>query len=34
MKEIRITLDDEDFNMVEKRKGDLTWREFLLKAKV
>jgi len=24
-------LDDEEFEILEKRKGDMTWKEFLLK---
>jgi hypothetical protein len=32
MKELRITLDDADFKKLVKKKGDRTWREFLLEG--
>ena len=30
MKEIRVPLDDKDYEKLVKAKGDRTWREFLL----
>ena len=30
MKNLNIALDDDEFKALKKRKGDLTWKEFLL----
>jgi hypothetical protein len=30
MKEIKITLDDKEYNKLIKIKGDLTWKQLLL----
>jgi len=30
MKTLHIPLDDEDYKKLEKAKGDLTWKEFVL----
>ena len=32
MKTIQINLEDKEFEQVNRKKGDLTWREFLLQA--
>ncbi len=32
MKAINIVVEDEDFAKLEKAKGNLSWREFILKA--
>jgi len=31
MKSIQIYFEDEDFKKLEKLKGDMSWREFILK---
>lgn len=33
MKQILIHLDDKEHLMLTKRKGDMTWKEYLLKEK-
>lgn len=30
MKEIRISLEDKEYMMIRKLKGEMTWREYLL----
>jgi predicted CopG family antitoxin len=31
MKNILIHLDDEDYELVREKKGDLSWRDYILK---
>jgi len=30
MKEIRITLEDQEYEEVSKQKGSMTWKEFFM----
>lgn len=32
MKTLNIPLEDKEYIELEKRKGDLTWKEFILKT--
>ena len=34
MKTIQINLDEKEYELVNKKKGTMTWRDFLLQAKV
>jgi len=34
MKTIQINLEEKEYEMVNKKKGELSWRDFLLKAEV
>ena len=31
VKQINVSFDDSDFEKLEKKKGELTWHEFILK---
>jgi len=31
MRSIQVYFDDEDFERLEKQKGDLSWREYIMK---
>lgn len=33
MKEIRITLENEEYNLLKKMKAENTWKEFLMNKK-
>jgi len=32
MKEIRIALEDEEYNKIIKDKGELTWKQYLMRG--
>jgi hypothetical protein len=34
MKTIQIHLEDKEFDLVNEKKGEMSWRDFLLQAKV
>jgi len=32
MKEIRIALEDKEYNILKEQKKDLTWKQFLMRV--
>jgi len=32
VKQIRVFLEEENYNLIKKSKGDLTWEKFMLKC--
>jgi len=34
MKEIRIALEDKEYNILKKQKKELTWKQYLMRADI